>query len=77
MSEIEIPYKIKELLEIWGGTHIGIVNELDLMLKTREITEYAVYKNTIYIYTDEKINRYTRKNYEQELASLVICRRSI
>jgi len=46
----EVPENIKAMLYQHGGTYMGIVNELDKLMKKKEIYSYSVYEGAIFIY---------------------------
>lgn len=78
MSEIEIPLHIKNMLREHGGYYIGLVDELDAMLKLGKITEYSIYQNAIFIYNHEESNHYVdRCVVDSAVWANEVCRRKL
>lgn len=75
---IEIPLHIKNMLREHGGYYIGLVDELDTMLKLGKITEYSIYQNAIFIYNREGIDHYVdRSLIDSVVWTKQICRRRL
>lgn len=51
-----IPEKAKELFEKYDMHHIGIVNELDRILREGKIIKYSILNNSIYVYSSNYSN---------------------
>jgi hypothetical protein len=73
----EVPENIKAMLNEHGGTYMGIVNELNVLLRNNEITGYAIHEAGVFIRTHGKYLHYVHiRNVPGIVPDQLICEKN-